>query len=283
MNISIRDFSDTKLEIADTLLQAAFQRPDSWIRELSIIRKLQPAGAFLAFHRETPVGIVVSLMYPDFAYVGPLGVHPDSQHQGIGFVLMERVLDWLDGQGVKQIALDASPKGQSIYERLGFVPFDRVNIFQRQSGEPNSQPPPEVQPLSLQNLDLIVATDKQVFGTDRNRLLSALLEVYSRRSLFLQDGQGNINGYLIAQEKGIGPWVSHKKTNAELLLRAALSLPFSEGPITVIVPDENYEATILLEQYGFEKVRELRHMVRGSKQPAGQRENVYGQTSPSLG
>lgn len=283
MNISIRDFSDTKLEIADTLLQAAFQRPDSWIRELSIIRKLQPAGAFLAFHRETPVGIVVSLMYPDFAYVGPLGVHPDSQHQGIGFVLMERVLDWLDGQGVKQIALDASPKGQSIYERLGFVPFDRVNIFQRQSGEPNSQPSPEVQPLSLQNLDLIVATDKQVFGTDRNRLLSALLEVYSRRSFFLQDGQGNINGYLIAQEKGIGPWVSHKKTNAELLLRAGLSLPFSEGPITVIVPDENYEATILLEQYGFEKVRELRHMVRGSKQPIGQRENVYGQTSPSLG
>jgi hypothetical protein len=51
----------------------------------------------------------------------------------------------------------------------------------------------------------------------------------------------------------------------------------------VIVPGENTDAAELLQHYGFEKVRVLRHMVRGSKKLTGQRENVYGQTSPSLG
>lgn len=271
------------MKAVDAILQASFQRPGSWVRELRIIRRLQPAGAFIASHRETTVGVVFSLMYPDFTYVGPLGVHPDFQRLGIGFALMERILEWLDGQGVTRVALDASPMGQSIYERLGFVPFDLVNIFQRQNGGSSFQPPTGVQHLSLQNLDLITATDKQAFGTDRSRLLSALLEVYPQRCFFLKDEQGNINGYLIAQERSIGPWVAQTKAEAESLLKAALSLPFDDGPVSVIVPDENFEATALLQNFGFEKIRMLRHMLRGSKRPAGQRENLYGQTSPSLG
>jgi ribosomal protein S18 acetylase RimI-like enzyme len=248
-----------------------------------MIRKLQPVGAFLACHREIPAGVVVSLMYPDFTYVGPLGVHPDFQNLGIGLALMEHLLEWLDQQGISRVALDASPMGQSIYEKLGFVACDQVNIFQRKSGGPASQAPSGVQRLSLQNLDLIIATDKQAFGTDRSRLLQALLDVYPQRSFFLKDRQGNVHGYLIAQEKSIGPWVSQKKADAKLLLKAALSLSFSNGPISVILPEDNPQAAALLQNFGFEKVRALRHMVRGSKTPAGQREIVYGQTSPSLG
>ena len=283
MPISIRAFSDADLNTADTILQVAFQRPDSWLRELRMIRRLQSGGAFLAYNRETPIGVVISLRYPDFTYIGPLGVHPDSQRLGIGFALMEHILEWLDGQDVMQVALDASPMGLPIYEKLGFVPCEQVNIFHRQSGGTGFQPPSKVQHLSLQNLDLITATDKQAFGTDRNKLFQELLGEYPQRAFFLKDEQENITGYLIIQEKSIGPWVSQKKDDAELLLKTALSLSFSNRLVTVIVPDENSEAAALLQHYGFERVRALRHMIRGSKKPAGQRENVYGQTSPSLG
>ena len=283
MFISIRALSDTDLESADTILQAAFQRTDSWFRELLLIRRLQPAGAFLAHHRETPAGVVASLIYPDFTYVGPLGVHPDFQRLGIGLALMEHLLEWLEQQGVTRVALDASPRGQPVYETLGFVVCDQVNIFQRQVGQPISQPPSGIQHLSHQNLDLITATDKQTFGTDRSRLFQVLLSAYPQRGFFLKDKQGYINGYLIAQEKNIGPWVSQTKADAELLLKAALSLPFDNGTISVIVPGKNSDATALLKNFGFERVRALQHMVQGSKTPAGQRQNVYGQASPSLG
>ena len=282
MAISIRALSDTDLNTANAILQAAFQRPDSWLKELGIIRKLQPVGAFLAHHRETPAGVVFSLMYPDFTYVGPLGTHPDFQRLGVGFALMEHLLGWLGGQGVTRVSLDASPMGQPIYEKLGFFVCDQVNIFQRKSDEPIFQPPSGVHHLSLQNLDLITATDKGAFGTDRGRLLKALLEAYPQRGFFLKDGQGKINGYLIAQEKNIGPWVSKTTADAELLLKAALSLSFS-GPVSVIAPGENPKAAVLLQHYGFERVRVLRHMVRGLDAPIGQREKIYAQASLSLG
>lgn len=282
MNISIRALTDTDMKAADAILQAAFQRPGSWLRELGIIRKLQPTGAFLARDRGTTAGVVFSLMYPDYTYVGPLGVHPDFQRQGLGFILMDRILEWLDGQGVTRIALDASPMGQSIYEKLGFTPIEKVNIFQRQSEELTPKPLSGVEQLSHQSLDLIAATDKQAFGTDRSRLLQELLRVYPQRGFYIKDKQGEIRGYLIAQEKSIGPWISQTKADAELLLEAALSLTFS-APVSVIAPAENTYVEALLQHHGFEKVRVLRHMVRGSQTPAGQRESVYGQVSPSLG
>ena len=283
MAISISALSDTGLNTANAILQATFQRPDSWLRELGIIRKLQPAGAFLAYYREAPAGVVFSLMYPDFTYIGPLGTHPDFQRLGIGFALMEHLLEWLDGRGVTRVALDASPIGQPIYEKLGFFVCDQVNIFQRQSGGLTSRLPTGVQHLSHQNLDLITATDKEAFGTDRSRLLDALLGVYPQRGFILKDGQEGINGHLIAQEKIIGPWISKTTADAELLLKAALSLSFNNGPISVIVPGKNTEAGVLLSGLGFERVRVLQHMVRGAETPAGQRANVYGQSSPSLG
>jgi ribosomal protein S18 acetylase RimI-like enzyme len=283
MHIEIHAISETDLNTADAILQAAFQRPGSWLKELGIIYQLQPAGAFLAHERESTAGVVFSLMYPDYAYIGPLGVRPDFRRQGIGSLLMERVLEWLDWQGVRRVSLDASPIGQSIYEKLGFSPFDRVNIYQRPGGVPASQPPSEAEQLSLQNLDLITATDTQAFGTDRSKLLGALLEIYPQRGFFLKDARGNIKGYLIAQERSIGPWVAKKKIDAELLLKAAMSLSFGNRPVTIIVPEENSGAAALLQNAGFEKVRALRHMVLGSKKPAGQRDIVYGQTSPSLG
>lgn len=279
MTISIRTLSEADLESADVILQTSFQRPASWLGELHLMRALQPAGAFLAHYRENPAGVVFSMMYPDFTYIGPLGVHPDFQRLGIGFALIEHLLDWLDQQGIARVALDASPMGQSIYEKLGFVACDQVNIFQRQSGGPTSQLPPEVQPMSPHNLDLIAATDKQAFGSDRSRLLQALLDAYPQRSFFSK----NLQGYFIAQENRIGPWVSQTKDDAELLLKSALSLPYSEGGISVIVPGKNREAAELLQHHGFERTRVLQHMVRGSNIIAGKRENVYGQTNPSLG
>ena len=282
MTISIRAFSDADLKTADAIVQSAFQRSASMLKELQLIRKLQSEGAFMAYDHETPVGMVASLMYPTFAYIGPLAVHQEFQRQGIGFALMEHILDWLDQQGVEQVLLDASPMGQPLYEKLNFAFRDQVYVLQRQIGSPASQLPSDVQHLSHQNLDLITASDKQAFGADRSSLLGALLDIYPERGFLLRNGNGEINGYLIAQEKTIGPWVSQTRFDARLLLQAALSLSFP-GPVSVVVPGENSDATEILYEFGFEITRVLRHMTRGPNRPTRQRKKIYGQASLSLG
>lgn len=282
MAISIRNLSDTDLENADAIIQSAFQRSDSSLKELRNIRKLQPEGAFMAYHHETPIGVVASLMYPAFTYVGPLGVQREFQRQGIGLALMQRLLAWLDRQGVLQVLLDASPMGQPLYEKLDFAVCDQVYGLQRGNGLSPSQLPPDVQHLLPQNLDLITATDTQAFGTGRSRLLGTLLEANPQRCFVLMDEKGGVNGYLIAQERNIGPWVSQTSVGAELLLKAALSLPYS-GPISVIVPGKNPDAIPMLQEFGFEITRVLRHMGRGSNVIPRQREKIYAQASLSLG
>jgi len=282
MAISIRTLIDTDLESADAILKSAFQRSESSLGDLRLFRKLQPAGVFLALQQDILAGMVAAIIYSNCAYVGLMGVHRDFQKQGIGLALMEHLLAWLEQKGTHQVMLDASPFGQPLYEKLGFVAFNQVYVLQRQTGGPTYQRPTEAQFLSHQNLDLITATDKKTFGADRSRLLQALLENYPKRAFLLTDGHGGVNRYLIAQEKRIGPWVMENTANAELLLEAALSLPFN-GPVSAVVPGENKDAIALLQYYGFKIVRVNRHMVLGSVMPIGQCAKIYAQASLSLG
>jgi ribosomal protein S18 acetylase RimI-like enzyme len=282
MPISIRHLTEGDLEAADAILSSAFQRSESWVNDLRLFQKLEPDGILLAYQHGIPAGMVASVNYSNYAYVGLMGVHQEFQRQGIGLALMEHLLSWLEQLGIHQVVLDASPLGQPLYERLGFVPFNDVYVLRRQAGPSTFQRPADIQQLSLQNLDLISAADKQAFGADRSRLLQALVQTHSHRACLLANNHNGVDGYLVVQEKRIGPWVMQNPDNAELLLRAALSLSFRDS-ISVVVPSENRDAVALLQRYGFETVRVNRHMVRGSVSQFGDRSKIFAQASLSLG
>ena len=282
MAISIQSLNDADLEAAAIVLASAFQRSGDWVSELQFCRRLQPNGYFGAFQHGALIGMVGATIYSNFAHVGMMGIHQQYQRNGIGTALMQRLLRWLDEKNISEVQLDASEKGQPMYEKLGFVAFDEVHVLQRQTGQLPLRRSPEAQPLSIQNLDLITATDTLAFGANRSRLLQALLETYPQRAFLVNDGQGGIHGYLVAREKRLGPWVMQDPAKAELLLQTAFSLPF-DGPISVVVPHENLEAITLLQRHGFEIVRINRRMVRGLIAPIGLRKKIFAQVSLSLG
>jgi predicted N-acetyltransferase YhbS len=282
MSVSIRLLLDSDIESAEKILSSSFQRSHGWRADLLLYRKLQPDGYILAELDGTPVGMVGATIYSTFAYVGLMAVRPDSQRRGIGLALMQHLLHWLDQQQIPLVLLDASPTGQPLYEQLGFMPYGKVEIFQRPGGGMACSCPPRVKPISAPDLNLITGPDIKAFGADRSRVLRLLLEDYPGRAFLSPGGSGQISGYLFAQENRIGPWVMPDGADAEELLQAALSLQFP-GPVTVAVPGENKGAATLLQRYGFESSRVNRHMGRGPGAPTGQREKVFGQTSLSLG
>lgn len=282
MTVLIRAVSEVDLEPADEVLRSAFQRAENWLPELRLFRRLQPDGLFLADRDGIPAGMVASIIYSNYAYVGLMGIHQNFQRIGIGLALMEHLLAWMDGKKVPLVKLDASPAGQPLYEKLGFVPLDEVYVFQRQVGLVDCQHSKGIRFITPQHLDRVTVSDKQAFGADRSRLLHALLEVYPERACMTQDEQGHVNGYLFAQAKRIGPWIMNDSGDAEDLLLSALSLPF-HGMVSVVAPAENIEAVSLLKRFGFKIVRVNRHMAYGPNPSMGQREKVYGQTSLSFG
>ena len=282
MSISIHPLVDADLVSAARILSLAFQRSGEWVKELRLHRKIQPDGYIVAKQDGVPVGMVGATVYSDYAYVGLMAVHPANQRQGVGAALMQSLLAWLDQQQVPLVLLDASPAGQPLYERLGFVAYEKVEIFQRAGALPDCACPSRVKPIAGSDLDLITAPDTRAFGADRSRVLRLLLDAYPDRAFFLPDASGQINGYLFTHGNRIGPWVMQNGDDAEELLQAALSLPFT-GPISVTVPGTNIQAISLLQRYGFEKIRVNRHMARGHGAPVGQRGKIYSQTSLSLG
>jgi len=282
MPVLIRPLANTDLESAAVILTSAFQRSGNWANELRLYRGVQSDGYFGAYQEGMLVGMVGSTIYSTFAYIGMMGVHQQFQRRGIGLALMQHLLKWLDDKNLPQVQLDASEVGQPIYEKLGFVAQESVFVLQRQAGLPTFEFPRQVKLIQYSDLGMLAEVDAKIFGADRSRVFSALLQAYPKRAFFSQDSRGRVTGYLFVQAGRIGPWVMLGPEDGEALLRAALSLDF-EGMPSTVVPETTPEALALLQRYGFEILRTNRHMARGSTAVIGQREKVYAQASLSLG
>ena len=74
---------------------------------------------------DTKVGVVgtaATISYNGgFAWIGMVLVDPEWRGKGIGTRLLEKAIEYLDGCGVPTMKLDATPQGQPLYEKLGFV------------------------------------------------------------------------------------------------------------------------------------------------------------------
>src|SRR5215210_6941100 len=109
MTISVRSITEADLDAADVVLEAAYgpsggRRKERMRRYLS----LQPDGWLLALLDDVVVGTVGAMDYGPFAYIGLMAVHPSAQRQGIGLMLMQRLLAWLDARRCPFSLLDAT-------------------------------------------------------------------------------------------------------------------------------------------------------------------------------
>jgi predicted N-acetyltransferase YhbS len=280
--LTIRLLKPADLPAADEVLKAAFATPDSRAAELRRYLRLQPDGWLAALSGRTLVGMVGALDYGSYAHIGFMAVHPEYQRQGIGRAQMETLLRRLDARGCPQAILDATPQGEPLYNRLGFVGDQYSQVFVQSQPCQTSLPGGRISALTARDLPDLAALDQAVFGADRLRVLKAYLSEHGRRAFGVRDESGGLSGYLIAQGRRIGPWVARRSADAELLLRAALSLPY-DGPPRVIVPSVNLPAARLLPRYGFQLERENTHMRRGGRRFPGERRFYYGLASFAIG
>ncbi len=282
MNITIRELTEADDEQANDLLNLAFESHTNRMNDLRLYHRLQPDGWFKACLDGRMIGTVGAITYGDFAHVGFMTVHPDQQGQGIGRLLMEHILAWLEGQKVPLVTLDASRKGFPLYEKLGFFCVDETMTYVKQIDPVICVLPEGVQLITPADLDELVELDRPIFGADRRKVFQTLIEFYPSRGFMYKDEHGKMTGYLFAYMNRIGPWVMTDPIGAEDLLKAALMLEY-ENPVVVCVPAVNQGAVDLLQAVGFEKLRGGRHMIKGSTDVPGLRTRIFAQTSMGAG
>jgi len=282
MNLEIRTLTEADLDAADLIIRDAFRRTQSARAELATYLSLQPDGRFLALVDGAPVGMVGAIDYGPFAYIGAMTVLHAWHRRGIGYALMERLLEWLGARGCAMARLDASVAGQHLYPKLGFVTDEQTHVFKPQQPLSSMRVPKCVSVARAQDLATITEFDAPIFGARRANVFQCYFDWLNDRVFVARDGAGQLSGYLFAQTRSIGPWVAQRPQDAEALLAAALALAY-EAPPVVRVPSLNLTAMELLQRNGFQITETLAHMRRGGDQMPGNRGLLYSLSSFALG
>ncbi|HVB20320.1 MAG TPA: GNAT family N-acetyltransferase [Ktedonobacteraceae bacterium] len=283
MSIIISPFTEAELEATDVVVRAAYSVAQSREDSLRSYLTFQSAGSFVAKEHDAVVGFGGVLDYGPFAYIGLMSVSPTVQKRGIGQLLMERLLAWVEARSCPTTLLDANPAGEPLYRRNGFLEDDRTVEWQQ--NEHVLLPrhlPLGVSLLTEAELPALIQFDVPHFGAERAQVLSAFCARYPHRVLVIHTSDERISGYAVAQSHVIGPIVAQTQEDAERLLVHALTLPFESKP-SIFVSAQHNEASHLLTRYGFVQQRTLSHMWIGKHIVRNRHTTLYGQASLGFG
>ncbi len=283
MTFSLHSLLKADFDEADEVIKAAYNINGSRKETLRQYTVLQPDGVCVVRENETIVGFGAALDYGTFAYIGLMSVHPSVQKRGVGRLLMDTLLQWLEKRGCATILLDASHAGAPLYFHYGFVEDDKtLHMRQVQNVVASGTHFGRVTRLNEGELAKLVAFDAPHFGASRGALLHLLAAHDPKRVFVNYDSRGDIRGYLVAQASTIGPWVARSIEDAEGLLQSALTLSYTAEP-TVFVSEQHTDALALLARHGFEQTRFLTHMRLGKSVERGRATTLYGQASLGFG
>lgn len=260
MTIQVRRMTRDDVALGMRLKDAAGwnQTEADWHRVLD----LDPDGCFVAEWDGRPVGTTAAAVFGPVAWIAMVLVDPAARRQGVGTALMHRVLAYVDGVGVRTVRLQATPMGQPLYEKLGFV---REYELSRYVGTlPSGDPVERVEAARREDFDAIALLDQLATGTDRRKLLARLREEepgawrVARRA-------GQIVGFGSIRRRAraiqLGPLVG--PTDIGPLLLADACSRHGGASVFVDVPVDNAAATAGVGRLGLTVERPLLRMSRG--------------------
>ena len=153
----------------------------------------------------------------DLAWISMVLVRPDRRREGLATTLMRWAIERLNGTAC--IALDATPAGQPVYRRLGFVDVFGFTRWALPAGLRSL--PTATRPIAPADWPALLALDATAFGAPRGALLRRFAARQPAAALTTPDRRG----FVLAREgRGapqIGPVVAPDAQTALALVAAA--------------------------------------------------------------
>jgi GNAT superfamily N-acetyltransferase len=274
------------MTVADIPLGLKLARQAGWNQIESDWRRflaMQPDGCFVGELDGTAVATTAAFIFGPVAWIAMVLVEIDSRRKGVATTLLKHALDFLDGQGVKTVRLDATTAGQPVYEKLGFVPEYPLTRYQgtvpisdcgfriadsTHGANPQCCHPGLRSGAAIINPQLkeIVAFDSRMTGTLREKMLVRLFEESPEITRVLhRDGQleGYITGRRGANATLIGPCIATAYAGPALL-SDALSRCAGQ-PVFIDIPRDNAPAIETAKKTGLSVQRHFTRMCRGER------------------
>ncbi len=244
-----------------------------------------PRGALVAEQDGAVAGTVAMLLYGPFAWISMVLVDPARRGRGLGTLLLERGLALVPETAVPR--LDATPAGEVLYRKLGFVGEYGLARWFLDPGTSAVQPAPGTRPLAEADWPVIAEMDLRAFGASRLPLLKRLAAdapEYAR--VFDDGGRVDLGGYVFGRHgrvrEHIGPLVAGGHEIARTLLAACLASS-SVRAVFIDAPDDQHAWRETLTAAGFAIERPFLRMHRGRLSAAGEPGLVYAIAGPEFG
>jgi GNAT superfamily N-acetyltransferase len=247
---------------------------------------LEPEGCFIAEWDGQPAGTGTVTTYDSqLAWIGMIIVDANHRRLGIGQAIIAACLEFCRRRKIDSVKLDATPAGNALYLKLGFV--EELLMDRRQGrGVAMDFDRKLVRPLEPADLDQVIQFDAAGFGVARPGVIERFAGEYPRLAHVACDADGRIVGFLAGRAGAsawqIGPWNAAEPAAAEQLFRAALNnLPGQ--PIFFDIVAANRSVLPLVSRYGFTHQRPFVRMYLGQNPYPGRLEQVYATSGVEKG
>ncbi|QEE14731.1 GNAT family N-acetyltransferase [Promethearchaeum syntrophicum] len=163
--------------------------------------------ALLATIKDKPVGMIFTVSYNNFGFIGNLIVKKEFRNQGIGKQLMQKAISHLEDMGNSLIMLDGVEAAVGLYQSLG---FKRSCKSLRMKGKIMFKPSSRVFQMKNEDFQDVLNLDRRIFQADREFLLRQLFTRYTPHCKIIKKDE-KITGFIMAIPKEkflkIGPWI----------------------------------------------------------------------------
>jgi GNAT superfamily N-acetyltransferase len=132
------------------------------------------------------VGIGASILLDGTAWLAHIIVSPEHRNKGIGYKIVEMLLNHHDRTKISTILLIATQLGFPVYEKIGFRTVTEYLFFKRDFPWKNEPASRNIIKLEKRSFQEIYTLEKKVTGEDRSPLFGPHLE---NTLVYLQHGE----------------------------------------------------------------------------------------------
>jgi len=225
---------------------------------------MQPQGCFVAEMEGVPVATTVTCIFGPVAWIAMVLVEVTARRKGAATSLLKHALEFLDSRGVRTVRLDATAAGRPVYEKLGFTA--EYPLTRYEGIAPATEAQPDIATADASLFPEIVALDRRMTGTRREKMLLRLFEE-SPQAVRVLCRDGRVEGFVTtrrgANASHIGPCIATGEAGVPLLSDALGRC--AGGPVFIDVPRDNACALEVVETSGLKAQRHFTRMYRGER------------------
>jgi len=219
------------------------------------------------------------------AWIGMVLVDKSLRGQGAGKMLLTSIIDKL--KNIESIKLDATPAGQPLYQKLGFI--EEFKILRMTNASPISFHKKETKNgprhIDRESFADVVKLDKSIFGADRTYLLQTILQNYFHKAYLLKR-DGKLDGFIMGRDGArfnyIGPVSALSTDSARMLLAKVLESPHNQ-PVAIDILEDKEDLIKWLESIGFVQQRHFTRMYLKRNPYPGIVKNQFLISGPEFG